>query len=85
VAVNSLNNGQQVKIFPNPSADGRFIIEGIENAKQIKVFDMNGREILNNVVSVNSSNEIKIEAAPGIYLLKLTDGAKHYYEKISIK
>ena len=71
-----------ISIYPNPSS-GKAKIEwnGSKNAS-IKVFNLMGKEVLQQVIS----NEIDLSNYPkGIYIVKVSDGQKIYSNKIVIQ
>lgn len=61
------NENNHVKIYPNPTQDELFIISDLDLL--FKVYDMNGRELLNGHQSVISLNSL----ANGMYFLFLFD------------
>lgn len=61
-----------INILPNPSANGLFYLEHIENISTMNVFDMLGKALLTIEHSGNKSAIINLSEYPaGIYLLKV--------------
>ncbi|MGD2034301.1 MAG: T9SS type A sorting domain-containing protein, partial [Bacteroidales bacterium] len=69
-------------VFPNPVTEGRIVIEGTENIRQIKVLDLNGQQIGVFNAENEPSVELFLNTAPGIYILQLYDGENTIYKKI---
>ncbi len=78
-------NNNSINIYPNPALNGQFRIEGIQDITQIELLNIAGVKI----ASYNNLNQsavgIKVNAKPGMYILKLSDGKKATYRKISFK
>jgi gingipain R len=75
-------------IYPNPASDFITIESSkiIDNAN-IKLFDLNGRVIINKQnMSLDSKFSLPVsEIASGLYLLEINDGANRKIQKIQIK
>ncbi len=79
--INELKNYQKIKIYPNPN-NGKFIIE-CDEAIEIQIFDLLGKEILTQNVS-NKTN-IDLSGQPkGIYFVKVI-GKENYNFKLLIE
>ena len=77
--VNSIFNS--IKIFPNPS-DGVVQIEFNDSSlKKIEVFDLNGKVI--NTIE-NTLEIVKFEINKGLYILKISQFDKVYYNKLIV-
>jgi len=78
-------NSIHLKIYPNPN-NGYFIIEGLNNGMQIKIYDILGREIY---IAVASSKILQInlsEKKSGIYFYKIENENKQFsFGKIIIE
>ena len=81
-------NSDSFKIYPNPTNGLINInINNYVGELQIKVFDLNGRQVYNhNVTNFNNTNAINLEAlSTGIYVLKLQGENLNYSEKIILE
>ena len=81
-------NSDLLKIYPNPSNGLIHInIANYIGDLQIKVYDINGRQVFNeNVNDFNNSNEINLgKLSKGIYILKLQGENLNHSEKIIIE
>lgn len=65
----------QLSIFPNPSENGQFHIEGITNANQISISDISGKAIAYRSSTSVSGFQIELlQAEKGVYLLSTKNG-----------
>jgi hypothetical protein len=75
----SINNDNEVKIFPNPSSS-IFKIVSDTNIDKITIFDTLGKEIL---TQTQNNNEINIEKlSKGLYLIEITSENEKIYKKL---
>jgi hypothetical protein len=61
-----------IKVFPNPSHNGQFVLNNLDIPSQIKVFDLQGKEILE---LVTTDAEVKLNLnhiKSGIYILQIS-------------
>jgi hypothetical protein len=63
-----LKNKISLKLFPNPTSD-KIFIESKENIKQVEVFDLNGKRLLNKEEDRIEQIDLS-ELVTGVYLLK---------------
>jgi PKD repeat protein len=86
----SLNQGESVSIFPNPS-NGIFNLTSVLNQEGnavISIFDMNGKLIHNeNLGKIGKQNTrtIQVSVAPGVYTLRLNTQDRSITRKLVIK
>ena len=81
-----------VKLYPNPSADGHFIVE-IETEKQLSadflVYDLSGRKVFSARHTLSpGNNSIKLDVenlAPGTYILQMIDGETQHISTLIVK
>ena len=82
--VNVLNESA-FKVYPNPTKNGHFTIEGVEKVQQIDVLDLIGRK----VASFNNSNapsiNIELDVPIGIYLIQLHEGTQTVTKQLVIQ
>jgi uncharacterized delta-60 repeat protein len=86
VAVNELNETGNLSVYPNPSS-GTINIDLDENFSlpaEMQLTDLIGQEI-ENVKLVNRHNMLNIDHAPGIYLVKISNGKDTVTRKIIIR
>ncbi|MFY9153549.1 MAG: endo-1,4-beta-xylanase [Prolixibacteraceae bacterium] len=74
----------KIKVYPNPSNDGIFTIDGIENFIQIEVFDLTGRKVYGSVLNNQSQTNMQLNVPGGIYVISLFDGEQTVRKKIVI-
>lgn len=75
----SINNDNNIKVFPNPSST-IFKIVSDTNIDKITIFDTLGKEIL---TQTQNNNEVNIEKlSKGIYLIEITSENEKIYKKL---
>ena len=74
-----------VRIYPNPSQDGRFAIEGLKAVNSISVYDLSGRMVLQQDVSGLESTNIAMNTKTGVYVVKFVGENSVSYSKIRVK
>jgi endo-1,4-beta-xylanase len=85
-SVTELNvSNENFRVYPNPSNDGKFTVEGIEGMSLFTIYDLNGKVIKEYSLADQSSLEVKLDVPEGVYMIKLFDGKKIYDVKISIQ
>jgi len=87
-AGNGVQEAVEVKtlsVSPNPS-NGNFILTTSDVIKNgsVEIYNMEGRKIFDAPASSFSKMELQLDAAPGIYLLKVIDGNKQSVAKLII-
>jgi len=74
-----------LKIYPNPTRGGKFVIQGIEGITGIAVLDLHGR-IMREYKELNRSLlEVEINSYPGMHIIRLTNGKNVIYRKLLIE
>lgn len=73
-----------IKVYPNPAVNGKFRIEGMEEIKQVELFDLFGRKIKEFKNLNQSSLSVQVNVPKGIYFLNLSNGHQLLQEKIAI-
>lgn len=84
VSVPSLSGESKTKIYPNPSKDGLFTIDGLTDIDHVSIYDLSGKQIYYHDVNNQPSINILLNAQSGIYIVKMTKGFDVLYDKISI-
>jgi endo-1,4-beta-xylanase len=82
--IQSISGTENIRIYPNPSTDGFFTIEGLQGITSVVVLDLNGRQIYKTDVRDQASTGIYLNVPSGLYILRLSDGTGFYHSKISI-
>ena len=59
-----------VTLFPNPTANGTFVVKGIENAEKIEVFSTLGESVYTAAINGNITT-IDLGEMKGLYLVRL--------------
>ena len=76
------NKRDEFKLYPNPSA-GSFNIENPSAEKlTITVFDLLGKQYLQQTIDANSNQSINLNASPGMYLVKVV--SNNYQQTIRL-
>jgi len=71
-----------IEIFPNPSANGQFKIDVLENENlSLEVLDISGRSIIAKTLEYNTSNTVYIENS-GIYFFRFNSGSSSITKKV---
>jgi len=73
-------NAKKVNLYPNPNHDELFF--NIDESFEIEIFSIDGRKILNKIVT---SNSFKHNLTKGLYLIKINTLSKKIYKKLIIK
>lgn len=75
--VDPTKDGSFIKMYPNPTTDGRVIIQGLTSGNRVQVFNMAG-VTLRDVIVNNSTEYVSLTAQPaGIYMFVISSGEKH--------
>ncbi|RAK69337.1 endo-1,4-beta-xylanase [Hymenobacter edaphi] len=67
-------NGQEttVRLFPNPTADGRFSLSGTQNSTQLRIVDRLGRAVHQQALRQQPVVDLQLRLAAGLYVVQLT-------------
>ncbi|MBN1953269.1 MAG: endo-1,4-beta-xylanase [Bacteroidales bacterium] len=85
-AVESLSAGNaEILIYPNPSQDGNFRIENLENMKSVVVMTMEGRSLMNYDVQNETAFDINLNLPEGMYIIRISDGTAFYHSKLCVR
>ncbi len=74
-----------ISIYPNPSNNGVFTINGLDEISTINVIDLVGNLIQTYSITNQSSITIHLDMPPGMYILQLSNGHKNEYKRIIMK
>lgn len=74
-----------IKLFPNPSASGYFVIETAKNIEHLELYSLDGKRLALTIDEV-STNRIScsFEAVNGLYLIRISIEGQIYYCKLSV-
>jgi hypothetical protein len=83
--IENIAGAENIRIYPNPSNDGYFTIDGMQDISSVVVLDMNGKQIIARDFSNQSSMNIHLNVPAGLYIIRLSDGSRFYYAKIAVE
>jgi inhibitor of cysteine peptidase len=69
----STNLGSEISIYPNPSNEGQFMINGLKNGSKIEVLDVLGKIVHSTTVYDNNYKIDLSNLNKGIYFYKITN------------
>lgn len=73
-----------LKMYPNPVSGNNLYFESNANtAKQVQVYDVLGKQVINTTVNNNSLNVANLNA--GVYIVKITEEGKTATRKLVVK
>ncbi|MBD3723545.1 MAG: T9SS type A sorting domain-containing protein [Flavobacteriaceae bacterium] len=73
-----------LKVYPNPVSGNTLYLESTANAsKQVQVYDVLGKQVINTTVNNNSLNVANLNA--GVYIVKITEEGKTATRKLVVK
>jgi hypothetical protein len=68
---------QAIKMYPNPTTDGKVIVQGLTKGNRVRVFNAAGVS-LRDVIVENSTDYVSLAAQPaGIYVFVISSGDQH--------
>jgi hypothetical protein len=78
------NNINGLRVYPNPVTNGTLFIDTDANAeKEVTVFDVLGKQVLNTTTSNNAINVASLHT--GVYIVNITEEGKTASRKLVIK
>jgi hypothetical protein len=80
VNVNEINNKTDITIYPNPST-GNF---NIQAQGKLEIYNTLGEKIHQQILT-SAHQQIQLNASPGIYFVRVSDGEKSYTQKLVIE
>lgn len=84
--VTGVDEEQRVlNIYPNPTADGKIILEAKSSAVVATIRDLFGRVVQTADVPTNSSVAVALDATGGVYVAEIRQAGKVSYERILVK
>jgi endo-1,4-beta-xylanase len=83
--IESIAGAENMRIYPNPSNEGYFTIDGMQDISSVAVLDMNGKQIIAFDVCNQASIDMHLDLPAGLYIVRLSDGSGVYYAKIAVK
>jgi endo-1,4-beta-xylanase len=85
LALETIAGDENIRIYPNPVDAGYFTVDGIQAMSSLEVLDINGNQIIARSIINQSSVELNLNVPPGLYIVRLSDGARVYHAKISVR
>lgn len=88
VAASSKDNALEIKVYPNPSSDGRFYIHGVDAVEpntHVMVYDLKGQSVSDLILNNMRNNSLEINlgrAAKGMYFLRIEQNGKVEVKKL---
>lgn len=83
-SVNETDFSGDVSVYPNPSADGEFTVEGLQpSTTHIAVYNLVG-ELVYETKATRPKETIRIGTHNGIYFIKLKSGSSTVVKKITV-
>jgi inhibitor of cysteine peptidase len=73
----SVNQHTDISIYPNPSNDGQFTINGLKNSNKLEVIDVLGKVVQTLTISENTYKMDISNLNKGIYFYKITNLETH--------
>jgi len=67
------NTSNKYQLFPNPVNNKLYINSSLDENLSIIVYDINGREVLNNIIAGEQKNMDVSALKSGVYFLKIID------------
>lgn len=84
MSTNNFNAIDGLKMYPNPVSGNTLYLESTTNAsKQVQVYDVLGKQVINTTVNNNSLNVANLNA--GVYIVKITEEGKTATRKLVVK
>ena len=77
-------NADLIKVYPNPSVNGNFTINGIENIKRIELINMVGEKVIEFHHLNQSLLDIQANVPKGMYIINLFDGKHHILKRVIV-
>ncbi len=80
-------NEEQVNIFPNPALNGNFNVTVSATPStdiNVTVLDITGRVVYNSNIAANKTNNIALNQAAGLYVVKVSVGTSTVTRKLTI-
>lgn len=77
---------EDLNFYPNPVTNGKiYITSKNASVKEIVIYDVLGKRVLQTNLSVNSK-EVNVSALnPGVYIIKITEGEATATRKLIVK
>jgi hypothetical protein len=81
---NQVNTIAGLKVYPNPVSNGTLFIESNLNSdKNVAIFDVLGKQVLNATTSNNAINVSQLKT--GIYMVRITEEGNTVTKKLVIR
>ncbi|MCF8335355.1 MAG: endo-1,4-beta-xylanase [Bacteroidales bacterium] len=77
-------SGDEITVFPNPSLNGNFTIQGTGGVTQVNILNSLGNLVRSFHLENQSLLRVNLNVSPGIYFIQLVKRGKFMIEKIMI-
>jgi hypothetical protein len=74
-----------LKVFPNPSRTGKFIVASTDQDLTIAIRNMQGNVINKQIVLANKPTEIELDEPSGLFVLEIFNGKQTSFKKIIVQ
>jgi len=72
----------KLAIFPNPSHNGKFTIQGLNGECRVEIIDLSGKKVFSKKYSVSGALDCNSDLKKGIYSLNIFYGNKCFVSKL---
>ncbi len=84
--VESIAGSENIRIYPNPSDEGQFTIDGMKNIISVSILDLYGKQIITRDIAGDQSMiNMNIDVPAGLYIIRLSNGKRYYHAKITVR
>ncbi len=83
--IETIAGAEDIRIYPNPSSEGRFTINGMQDITTVSILDLYGRQIITRDITGQCSIDMSFDLPSGFYIVRLSDGIRFYHAKIVLK
>lgn len=68
-----VNQNAALTLSPNPTANGRFVLQSLEKAQTIRILDLGGRLVKEIKGTDQATTEVALQVSPGLYVVQVVD------------
>lgn len=84
-AIDNIAMANNIQLYPNPTNEGKFTIEGLKDIELVDIFDINGMLVSSYNTKGRFIMNFQLNVPVGLYIIKLYGGKNIYYTKIAVK
>ncbi len=74
-----------INVYPNPAAGGEFTLSGFTENAHILITDLMGQTVWECRTTSDSSLKVMLNASPGMYIIRLTNGEQQAVTKLVLE